>query len=693
MIAWILVALGQVALMPEPQKRVDFKPETARMVNLAEPLGEALGVKVAVGENLRNEVLAVCAPNVMRKDLAAKIAQCLDADWRRDGTLLVLERSKAREEQMRQREIAYLVPKIREKQAEMMQALTKQGEFSAGLAKALSERVFEMVKSVGWANGNDLEAMGRSTPQGRFALRILASIPPEQIAAIPVGGKAIFRPKPNKRQLAMVLPNGAVDSLHTEHKIYSEAMQQVDLSPYEKPWMSIPMVLKGGPLGEGALDVILRLTNGGANFYSDLSIVDPQGRPVGHVSISLETFQYPKAPPEGPESTIERGQLANELVAAYRSFREGKSFELSPNLRDFLLHPDRSEPLALGLTGAVRSLAQADGKAVVMRAWDSLFFPALGLSRGSSLSLGGFRQLLISTDAQTVDAGAWRIIRPSNPWTANFDQGDRVSTARWLGSAARGGPEFDETLNHFAAHKGGFGPYTILWYRLLFPEKSDGSANEVFGYGPNLLAALTTAQRSAIAGGGQVPISQMSLKARQVIEQNVFGMNGYLNVLNAQGRTVQNPLFREPTEMFPGELPPGGVLTGSRSVTTVVFGLYDNPIPGRNGRIRRGAKDIGYQLAKTAAGVKLDPKQWPTRLSLADAESWILRLDLAPGISASGKFHDRFGSNGRTVTFETMPGPLQERVKKWIDYYKAHPDEAAPPIDQLYDDAPPPSSG
>lgn len=691
MIAWILVALGQVALMPEPEKRVDFKPEAARMVNLVEPLGEALGVKVAVGENLRNEVLAVCAPNVMRKDLAAKIAECLDADWRRDGTLLVLERSKAREEQMRQREIAYLVPKIREKQAEMMQALAKQGEFSAGLAKALAERLEELAKS-GDVYGDAMEAFERSTPQGRFALQTLASIPAEVLATIPVGRRGVFRPKPNRRQLPLSLPKGALEDLRREGAWYAEATKTVDLSRYEMPWHNMP-TLKGGGVAKGPLDLMLTISNTGGNYYGNFVIQSPEGIPICSMGIRLETYSRPQAATVAPEKDIDRGPMAKELVSAYRSSREGTPHTLSAELRDFLSKPDRHEPLALGLSGAIRALSEADGKAVVMRAWDNLFFPALGLSRGSSLSLGGFRQLLISTDAQTVDAGAWRIIRPSNPWTANFDQGDRVSTARWLGSAARGGPEFDETLNHFAAHKGGFGPYTILWYRLLFPEKSDGSANEVFGYGPNLLAALTTAQRSAIAGGGQVPISQMSLKARQVIEQNVFGMNGYLNVLNAQGRTVQNPLFREPTEMFPGELPPGGVLTGSRSVTTVVFGLYDNPIPGRNGRIRRGSKDIGYQLAKIAAGAKLDPKLWPTRLSLADAESWILRLDLAPGISASGKFHDRFGSNGRTVTFETMPGPLQERVKKWIDYYKAHPDEAAPPIDQLYDDAPPPSSG
>jgi hypothetical protein len=466
-------------------------------------------------------------------------------------------------------------------------------------------------------------------------------------------------------------------------------MRQVDLSPYEKPWMGTPVDLKGAPLGEGSLDVMLRIANGGSNFYTNLYLVDPSGRIVGQSYVTLETYQLPKAPPEGPERTIERGPLASEFVAAYQAFREGKLFELSPTLGDFLLHPDRFEPLSLGLTGAVRSLAEADGKAVVMRAWDNLFFPSLGLSRGSSLSLGGFRQLLISSNAQTVDAGTWRIIHPSNPWTANFDQGDRVSTARWLGSAARGGPEFDETLNHFAAHKGGFGPYTILWYRLLFPEKSDGSANSVFGYWPNLLAALTTAQRSAIAGGGQVPISQMSLKARQVIEQNVFGMNGYLNVLNSQGRTVQNPILREPTEVFPGELPPIGVLSGSRSVTTVVFGLYDNPIPGRNGRIRRGSKDIGYQLAKIAAGVKLDPKLWPTKVSVANAESWELRLDLAPGVSAAGGFHDRFGSNGKITTFEALPETVLAKARKWADYYKAHPEEPAPPIDEHYNDDPP----
>ena len=688
MTAWLLVVLGQVALMPEPERRVDFKLETARMVNLAEPLGEALGVRVAVGENLRNEVLAVCAPNVMRKDLAAKIAECLDADWRRDGTLFVLERSKAREEQMRQREIAYLVPKIREKQAEMMQALTKQGEFSAGLAKALSERVLEMAKT-GFFNGNDVEALGRSTPHGRFGMRVLASIPPEQIAAIPVGGEGIFRPKPNKRQLPLVLPKGAAEALRAENARFAEAMKQIDLSPYEKPWMGTPENFKGAPLGDGSLDLMLRIANGGSNFYTNLYLVDQGGRVAGQSYVTLETYQLPKAPPEGPESTIERGPLANELVAAYRSFREGKSVELSPSLRDFLLHPDRSEPLALGLTGAVRSLAESDGKAVVMRAWDDLFFPSLGLSRGSSLSLGGFRQLLISSNAQAVDAGTWRIIRPSNPGTANFDQGDRVSTARWLGSAARGGPEFDETLNHFAAHKQSFGPYTILWYRLLFPEKSDGSANSVFGYWPNLLAALTPIQRSAIVDGGHVPISQMSLKAKQVIEQLVFGMNGNLNILDAEGRTVQNPILREPTEVFPGELPPNGVLSGFRSAGSVVFGLYDSPIPGRNGRIRRGSKDIGYQLAKIAAGAKLDPKLWPTKVSVANTESWELRLDLAPGVSTAGGFHDRFGSNGKVTTFEGLPETVLAKAKKWADHYKAHPEEPAPPIDDHYNDDPP----
>lgn len=495
-----------------------------------------------------------------------------------------------------------------------------------------------MVKSVGWANGNDLETMARSTPQGRFAIRILASIPPEQVAAIPVGSKAIFRPNPNKRQLPLVLPKNAMNAFRRESDLFARAMSEFDLSPYERPGISTPESLRSVQLGDRPVDLMVQISSSGANFYGSLYIVDAGGQTIATAGLTLETFGFPEAPQGGPQSAVQRGPLADELVRAYRAFRENKSFAVSPGLRAFLLRPDVHEPLSLGLTGAVRALATADGKAIVMRAWDTLFHPSLGLSRGSSASLAGFKQLLISQNSESLDSGSWRILRPSAAWSSRCFQGDRESTARWLASAEKGGPQFEDTLNHFAAHSEGFGPYTMLWYRLLFPEKSDGHAYQVFGCWPKLLAALTPAQRLAISEGRSVDYVQLSTKAKAVVDELVFGMNGSLNTSNAPGISYRTPIRREPTEIFPGELPATSTLTGSHTLNPVVFGLFTNAPPGRNWRIPRGAKDLGYHLARLEAGAKIDPNVWPGKLSIAQQEAWTLRLDLAPGILTSGGF-------------------------------------------------------
>lgn len=682
MLAALLLAMWQSALLPEPEKRVDFKPETARMVNLAEPLGEALGVKVAVGENLRNEVLAVFAPNVMRKDLAAKIAECLDADWRRDGTTLVLERSKAREEQMRQREVAWLVPKVRAKQRDLLSQLERTGPFTDAIARVLAERLLEEAKKD--PNGAAYARAPDGAPLERFAQAVLTALPPERLAAISPVDRAVFRPRPNRRQVPLVLPTELMRRLRTEQPLFSNALKSVDLAQFDRPWAKTPNDLRGEHLNFDDVDVMVTISG---NYLCNIGLFDREGTPVASSYARMEIWESPKAP-TGEPAKVDPDPLSDEFVAAYRASRGAKPFKVEGKLREFLLHPDRHDPLALALDAPVRTLARVDGRAIVMRAWDDLFYGGMGVSRGSSRTLGGFRQLLASAHADIVDDGSWRLIRPCRAMSVMAERADRHVVAQWLKSTSEGGPTLDHTLNLFAAHYVSPGPFSLTWFSLLFPDRYDSSMHQVFGQAPALLAALTPAQRKALDMGAQVPVGQLTKQGVHVLEEMVFGLNGSVQLESTSGAREYSPLRREPTEIFPADLPKNGYITGKHFFGDGVFSLVTN-VQGHRSRVSRGTKDVGYQIARIETGTRLDPVRWPQNFVVSRSERWSFTVNLLPGVSCSGEFVDRFAPWSEPRSLEALPDAFVSRVKAWADYYKAHPEAPEPPIGADYDDEPP----
>ncbi|MCA1997124.1 MAG: hypothetical protein LDL56_07845, partial [Armatimonadetes bacterium] len=182
-------------------------------------LSQATGKRLEVSRELAAEVLVVSASKVEPDELLARVASCLGATWRDDGSKLTLVLTDAQRKEQRDAELAWRQRAAEAAIQKLSEPLAKHPTFDA---KAIEEaRQGGGVPAMGGGGfspmamaqlGRNLIAGNPASPTGRAVARLARLIGPKTLAMLGDGERLVFSTSPNAMQRPF--PNGSLPILN-----------------------------------------------------------------------------------------------------------------------------------------------------------------------------------------------------------------------------------------------------------------------------------------------------------------------------------------------------------------------------------------------------------------------------------------------------------------------------------------------
>ncbi|HRF59162.1 MAG TPA: hypothetical protein PLH94_04515 [Fimbriimonadaceae bacterium] len=340
---------------------------------------------------------------------------------------------------------------------------------------------------------------------GRLAETLLFSIPPAQLAAIPIGESVTYgsRPIPG---LSRLPPLASI-----EFDRYTEilAALQVALQEAEVPDERSTLVRQFlGPTESPPSGYVLlfRVFAGPGSLSATLGLYDAQGarRDFG---VSRLVLARDVAPTKMvvPSDRVAPGPLA-------RAWAEGKS---TPELLAALRGP---EPVGALLEDAFRSASKALGRPILVDLEDRGAEVARQIGRLDQVSLAEFANFCAQEGLPWVERGEWILVRARDPLGAAIERVDRKALRHHIDSLVKDKRRDNATLGRFACDTGPLaydGDFARAVDRLITQQGVPERTNPPASYALALYGSLDPATRDHLARGGSVSLSQLSARQQQ----------------------------------------------------------------------------------------------------------------------------------------------------------------------------------
>lgn len=659
LLAWCAFGVG-----PAAPQNVAPMAKVARMVNWVEDLSTAFGTPVEVSAALKDEVLAVVSGTVSAKELQAKIAECLDASWVKDGSRLRLERTKANERAMQEREQRALTAAVERWKAQTRAELDRQGEFTSVLADALVQQLIlsrtQPGQQAAWASGV------RRLPSVRFAQHVGLALPTQQLATLRVGQRKVFRQQPNRLQAKFDVPKSVIAATIAEFDAYEKARlrsSQPDalediLTPFKG---EATEVVAAVTCTGNRLEIRAYLTNRAGDYI--LKAAEP---------IRLTTFPAGDQAVGQQLSRYEFGPLAEEMRSISRSMRTPPYLNPSPALREFVRQPDTREPLEVGGLDALRGLHVQSGKSVVARPWDDLLFVGLGLLPRTTATTESFRDALRALGGHLLEDDRWVSVSMPFPTRVSSQVINRTTLREFLDACQRTGYAPLDEIARFALKRADYvGDLHHRW-AFLAGCLYDSSTNLII---PNpmlrIYGSLTDRQRAALRSNTPIPWSDLTQETRETISRVVFGAGApALMVKDGQAHSIHH----DPTSLWSDGTVRGVSLRVAYVNSQDCLMESPDPLPPYSlPLVHTGSAFLGYQLARQGR-----EKMSNRRFRIGSKMDMMLEVQLEQEITMAGDVYGLEALTSESFRLDALPEPFRSRVNKAEGYYREHPDARQP---------------
>jgi hypothetical protein len=255
--------------------------------------------------------------------------------------------------------------------------------------------------------------------------------------------------------------------------------------------------------------------------------------------------------------------------------------KISPELKEFLMNPDRYDPLSLLPSELLHSFARQRKLNLVVQVDDSCSDPGSVVPEGgskSNIDLGpALEMMFVGQENASTDEGWW-VIAPYDQVDSDATRLSRTAFASYLHSSAATGFNLDADVSLMASIPGR--PFDSYFY-LYSPAESYLASI----FGPHefpdmlcarFLAGLTGTQRRILVGGGTVPASSLSRPQLTALARWIYSPDEEVghSIAGRGSAAAPLPMYSyEVTELLPTGLPPGIGIT-LRTETKEGFYVY-----------------------------------------------------------------------------------------------------------------------
>jgi hypothetical protein len=602
-----LLATSSVA--QDLDKKVTLSARAADATHVLQQLSDASGVALEAAPLMAKDILAIKVKDVPLKEVMDRIATATGGEWKPVGQAYRLERS---EEQYRKDVAADRAARLAAFQKSLGRLLkgVSTGVTDRASADKLAQEMQAQIEleMSNTANRNpDIwkkrEQLQYRTPVSMMSARLLSAIDPAILLDIPEDTRIVFSTTPTRMQRPLgPAAFRAAQQFIREQALWAEAVRRLPYKPhegYDEDGSGLPVGFYGVNKPKGTpvkvLLVVNRSQRGGMGL--DMMVVDDKGRVMfrNGFAASFEEADYENyqrieklAQAEPKEAKLEVSPMTKRIVesieARMNSFQGGggATVDLPADVREFLLYPEKNDPLSTFATDFVFGYADSKKVNIVALLHDDMVMLPMFMGRSQEVGVNGlklFAETFAKVDFNEAQPG-WAVLRPRNPVTARGEQTDRLLMGKIVRRFAAGRPSLDELAEIAQTAPNPFNDQMTGYSMMLLTDM--GYMWEATNW--DLLrfyGSLSRGQRNMLRQGGKIQLGQLGPNQRNNLNRLIFYTQTNLGLetgdemaaptgieddaveipaQTAEDEMSYGDIRTEPTEALPNGLPPTGLL-------------------------------------------------------------------------------------------------------------------------------------
>jgi hypothetical protein len=600
-------------------------------------------------DSLKNDIVLIRVENAPLKELGRQLAQALDADWKGSGSSFALSRSPDAIKKEEDEQLAFDARGFELTQNKLKQDDKALPEWDAQAARNLAKQLLD-AQDKKPADPQLEQTLVAQTPSMRLFNRLLASVPPAELAQIAAWGRVVYTVRPNHEQRPVSIEGAsALIAYLSDQELWTgaaAAFSNLNLSPglsSAKPFRTDPKKVylalsrEDGP----ALQAELRVVDSAGN---DLAILAGSISPSAQSNALTEIQRGSQPLPPISASTI----VAKALKSGgdLRSLGAGEAA-----LRSQMKSPETSDPLGW-LPGEVIDAASTGLTPNLVA-----LIPDEAMSLYRTLDLetatrGGVWQALGKLDMIAIKDGDWLRVRPIRMAAEHENRLDRAL----MGGLMRDfpdGPAHLEKIAAIALTPGGatrseiLTDMLLLWSKPLSDQvsKIDWTALRVFG-------ALGDKERETLQAGATINILELPKTTQAVIREMIDRGLYPIPRKNLPGAKFIKLPGLEPTDVLPNGVTSDATIGGTFTVT---------PIAAEPPAVNRLPSDDDKRIPP---GDVLDKLKAGSQVVYGMNYLLDIRVHLFPSLYSGGALEEAFYM-GTAKTEADLPEPYKTAIARY----------------------------
>lgn len=676
---------------------ISFHGPAMRVGPLLGALSSASGTKMKASTELDRLVALVDVDSVAAPALREELADALDARWKQEGDTFILIPSPMKERAEEQQNYAIRLKIVNETLAMAGKGLADKfdGQSAANLAQRLVTLRGQINSNPGDQNlRQEYEAANRQGPTRRVLLRLLQTLPREDLAQLDQGDHIVYAFKPTRLQRSF---SGKAVELFTdffrEQELFAKALSTLNVpDPTDGQMVNEPLAWREGFDAEPSG---FYLSAGFA--YNEALLCNLCHQSDGFPTTIAQFFQrgpsddaiYRIASDPNPkkEEPIELSEDSKAFLEFSRATFPGATKpreEVSPALAKKLADPARYDPLSLLATDALRAIAKERHQNLVAWVPDSMFMLPLFPAMSRPLSLSTIKTLVTSSSMglDSTTEGGWLLMKPKNPYRARKAADDRNAMARIAKAALAGHISLDDYANYAASCN--HGPYDGLGtsYAFLidpaFGSMSDGTDWDAL----RLFGSFDPMARTNLAKGEGIAFRALSDRQKNIVRKITFArliQSDEANPSGAIGKQV------EPSEILQAWVPDNGILSIQVNRSQAIYAYL---------RSDKGSMKPFRTIDPSTIAWTLYAKEHPSQervpaaadgYALGEKTLYRMRLAYGPKLRSEFNLTDNGLPTGSPVPWTQLPQEIRSKIEAAL---KLRADQAESRLKQTN---PPPS--
>jgi hypothetical protein len=339
-----------VALTLQTPQTLSYDCRATRVPVVLADLSAKTGRKLECELSFDNEVVLIHTDRAAVDDVLDRIAFANTAVWRKDGDRLVLTPDKVKRAEQEREVMARRVKSIQR----ILDGISKEGQTSY-----TDSFITSAVEASKHADNGEYERYTRayrSSPLARLAMRTVASLGAQRLAAIKDGARLVLSSDPNRLQARWPGFENLMATARAEARLFSQAEQQLpdedrsrisymwmqtngphrdpDLSQAGRVWLSIGDLARDGDLPRVQIGV--ESADRSTRFGTTVNLQIPP-EPVS-----------PPKPSDSPDVPLMLNAESEALAQSMRVIQSDSRPPLDAEVKKKLLDPLATDPLAFG---------------------------------------------------------------------------------------------------------------------------------------------------------------------------------------------------------------------------------------------------------------------------------------------------------------------------------------------------------